>query len=230
VGQCIVLQAKYNTQNSSFCANSNVPKDRNYYDSIDIVRIPESSFPILETDTLGRIINYNEFDYTNNNIVEKNLDVLVPIKISKSELLNVGYKTEIWWYYPSDEFISTLPNRIKNNLKIERDAILSDNYSESSCTYFEACKSTLQLENFKLYPNPANYSVTIEFDLTEKAEGAISIVNIAGAKIKTLVSNSTFQSGHNTHQMDLSGITPGIYLISINTNKGFKTQRLIVSQ
>lgn len=83
---------------------------------------------------------------------------------------------------------------------------------------------------FKLYPNPANYAVTIEFDVTEEADGDISIINITGAKIKTLVSNSTFQSGHNIYQMNLSGITPGIYFISVNTDKGFKTQRLIVSQ
>jgi hypothetical protein len=230
VGQCIVLQAKDNTKNSRFCANSNVPKEKNYYDSIDIVRIPENSFPILETDTLGRILKYNQFNSTNDNIVEKNLDVLVPIKISKSKLLNANHKTEIWWFYPSDEFINTLPDRIKNNLKTERDAILTDNYSESSCAYFESCKSTLELENFKLYPNPANVSVTLEFDINEEAEGAISIINITGAKIKTLVSNTNFRSGHNTYKMGLSGISPGIYLISINTDKGFKTQRIIVSQ
>ena len=61
-------------------------------------------------------------------------------------------------------------------------------------------------------------------------EGSISIVNIAGARLQTLVPNSTFLSGYNSYQLDLSGITPGIYLISINTDKGFKTQRLIVSQ
>ena len=137
----------------------------------------------------------------------------------------------ICWYYPTEDFLNSLPDKIGEELKSEVEIITNNSQSTTkSCTYYEVCKSTLLLDNFKLYPNPANYSVTIEFDVNEEVEGSISIVNIAGARLKTLVPNSTFITGQNTYQLDLSGITPGIYLISINTDKGFKTQRLVVSQ
>ncbi len=69
-----------------------------------------------------------------------------------------------------------------------------------------------------------------EIDIKENLNGTIELVNIAGSSIKTLVTKTTFLSGHNEYIMDLTDLSPGIYLVSIFTDKGFKTQRLIISQ
>ena len=81
-----------------------------------------------------------------------------------------------------------------------------------------------------MYPNPAINTVTLEFNTNEEVTGTISIINIAGVKIKANMPKTTFITGYNSCQIDLSGIIPGMYIISINTDKGFITQRLIVSQ
>jgi hypothetical protein len=196
----------------------------------DFANFPPNPYPIAMTDTLGRRIFVQETIIDIDSLSDI-INILVPVRINLKDLIPPNQDVMICWYYPTDDFLESLPDEIGKGLKSEVEIISEDNISYSkSCNYFEVCKSTLQLDNFKLYPNPANYSVTIEFDLTEEDEGSISIVNIAGARLKTLIPKSLFLSGHNTYQMDLSGITPGIYLISINTDKGFKTQRLIVSQ
>lgn len=179
---------------------------------------------------------------------ETKIQELIPIVLRKSDFPDLIYSDQVFWFEPSNELFNNLPPRISNDLKYEYYTFISNNENldtsdistsslktttkeeSNSCNYFEACKSTLNLESMHIYPNPANYSVTIEFNLDTDVQGSISIVNIAGVGLKTLVPNSTFLSGQNSYQVDLSGITPGIYLISINTNKGFKTQRLIVSQ
>lgn len=187
--------------------------------------------PILITDTLGRKIKFDGSP-KKRQIIETSMNILIPIKIDKGKFLNKkGYKTELWWYYPSDEFIQTLPDRIKNQLKSERDAIISnENIEASSCTYFEVCKSTLNLDKLKLYPNPAASTVTLDFVSPENITGSISIVNISGAIVKELLPTASIRAGHNSYVFELSDIGMGIYLISINTDKGFKTQRLIKSQ
>jgi hypothetical protein len=196
----------------------------------DFKNFPPNPYPVVMTDTLGRRI------FVQKTIIDKDslsqiMNILVPIRINLNEVIPPNKDVMICWYYPTEDFLNSFPDKIGEDLKSEVETITETNQSSTkSCTYFEVCKSTLQLDNFKLYPNPAKYSATIEFDISEEAKGSISIVNIAGARLKTLVSNSTFLSGRNTYQMDLSGITPGIYLISINTDKGFKTQRLIISQ
>ncbi|MBN1597238.1 MAG: T9SS type A sorting domain-containing protein [Bacteroidales bacterium] len=193
---------------------------------------PPNPLPVVVTDEKGHRINYyghGKYDYKETNY--SIFDLLVPIKISFNDYISTRNFSRIFWFYPTDDFIEALPDDSKDELRIERDAIISnESNSQNHCTYFEVCKSNLLLDNYKLYPNPANHSVTIEFNLDVEVKGSISIVNITGARLKTLVPNTTFISGRNSYQMDLSGITPGIYLISINTDKGFKTQRLIVSQ
>ena len=54
--------------------------------------------------------------------------------------------------------------------------------------------------------------------------------SILGSQVKIVLSETTFPEGHNNYNLDLSGINPGIYLISIQSDKGIKTQRLIISQ
>ncbi len=231
IENCIVLLSNDSKNYSEFCTCSDCGREQSYYDSIDIVRVNKSSVPVLITDTLGRKIQYDG-NPKNRQIIEKNMNILIPIKIDKDKLLNKkGYKTELWWYYPSDEFIQTLPDRIKNELKPERDAIISnENIEATSCTYFEVCKSTLNLDKLKLYPNPAVSTITLEFDSPENITGSISIVNISGSIVKELLPTASILTGHNSYVFELSDIVTGIYLISIITDKGFKTQRLIVSQ
>lgn len=232
VDNCIVLQSKDLLWYSTSCRGNNSRKNNGYYDSIDIVRISKSSFPILETDTLGRVFRYKPYNSSNYTIAEKNMDILVPIKINKNNLLNTrGYKSEIWWFYPTDEFINLLPDRIKEDLKIERDAILSESFNESSeCTYFEVCKSNLDIENLKVYPNPIRTNFTIEFNLNQAVNGMISLTNIMGSQIKTIVDQKEFSIGFNSFEGNIGEIQPGIYILSIETNKGFQTQRIIKSK
>ena len=125
--------------------------------------------------------------------------------------------------------VKTLPEEIKYNLKSERNDIINETTkSGNTCTYFETCKSTLALDDLKVYPNPANQDVSIEFTLSESTEGIISLVNNSGIQVKTMLPSTSFNSGSNSFKINLSDVSPGIYLVSITTKKGFKTQRLII--
>jgi hypothetical protein len=231
--KCIVLQSNDDYQLSSrcFCNKDKTSKhERSWYDSLDIVRVGKSCLPILKTDSLGRKLYFSR-NSNYQEIVEKYSDILIPIKIDFSKLLNdIGSEPELWWYYPSDEFIQLLPDRIKHELKLERDAIISNQkVASSTCTYFEACKSTLDTK-LRLFPNPAKTSVTLEFECAEDMTGSISLVNISGAVVKQLLSSAFIHSGKNSFNLELSGIEAGIYLVYLNTNKGFVTQKLIINQ
>lgn len=164
---------------------------------------------------------------------EKN-QFLVPIIIQQKSFPDLLYQDEIFWFEPSEALFDALPVQIGQQIRQEYHYLTAVNEEASnglsaSCTFFESCKATLQLNGLKLYPNPAAYISTLSFDNPEETIGAISLVNISGNHVKELISRQYFQQGLNTFQLDLSGVGPGIYLIYINTNKGFKTQRLIIS-
>ena len=191
---------------------------------------PPNPYPVIMTDTLGRRL-YVQGSILIRDTVSKIMNILVPVRINLNKIVPPDQEVIICWYYPTQEFLDALPEKIGPKLKSELNSVIgSSKGSSTSCNYFEVCKSSLKLDNFRLYPNPASSSVTIEFENSEEIIGSISIVNMAGLRLRELVPNTTFLSGHNSYQMYLSGINSGIYLISVNTKRGFKTQRLIVAQ
>jgi hypothetical protein len=185
--------------------------------------------PRTVTDTLGRFFGGNGI--LNNNI---NFSTLIPVKIDFAKYINTGIpfsQVYIFWYEPDSAFISRLPKSIARVLKPEYDAIVkSGGTSSQSCTYFEVCKSTLTLNRLDVYPNPARQMITIDFNAPEDLTGQISLIDIKGSEVKVLQPTTRFVKGENNIQSDVSSINPGIYLIYINTNKGFRTQRIIVTK
>jgi hypothetical protein len=189
------------------------------------------SIPAYCTDEKG-LGQHSLIRNNNTNNLQLSPDVLIPIKIPLNEYVKGFNYYDIYWYNPTDSFINLLPERIRSTLKAEKDAILKDSPSttSTSCTYFEACQSTLQLENLIVFPNPASQNATVQFSVNQDIVGYISLTNMAGVGIKQLISSTTMKAGFNSFQLDLSGIQSGIYIVSIVSNKGFKTKRLIVTQ
>lgn len=198
--------------------------------SDDFLVFPPNPYPVLMTDTLGRRI-FNLKTVSDPDTLSGIMNILVPVRVNVSKIAGKYHQDMICWYYPDKDFLNSLPDRIGSGMKRELDIITKGSKgSSASCSYFEVCKSSLELNNFKVYPNPASSSVTVEFDNQEEEIGFISLVNMSGSKIRELVTNTSFLSGHNSFQMNLSGIAPGIYLISVYTKRGFRTQRLIITQ
>jgi hypothetical protein len=224
--ECVIFQTLNKNYTLKICKHGRYyvgnDKDSNVF--------PPNPYPVIMTDTLGRRL-YIEGSILNRDTVSKIMNILVPVRINLNEIVPPNQEVIICWYYPTPEFLNALPGKIGRELESELNSVISGSKNSStSCNYFETCKSSLKLNNFKLYPNPASSTVTIEFENSEEIIGSISIVNMAGLKLRELLSGITFLSGHNSYQMNLSGINSGIYLVLVSTNKGFKTQRLIVSQ
>jgi len=210
----------------TYYANGSVPPE-----------IP-NMFPTLLTDIkglnqgmYGRWIK-NNLKQKGNNSGSEIFNTLIPVYFPISEFIRELHYDLVLWYYPTSDFLEALPERYRDEIKSEIGYINSGLKSgSSSCTYFEACKSTLTMEDgVKVYPNPASESATIEFSLKEELSGKISLVSISGSEIKLLVPQTKFMAGFQTHTLNLSNTAPGIYMISIITDKGFKTQRIIISK
>ena len=172
----------------------------------------------------------NTFEY-----FQKKAQFLIPVYLRKSDYPNQLYQNQIFWFAPSMALFDTMPDSIGQQLKREYIYITSETKKRqenlsTTCIYFEACKSTLDVEDFKMYPNPAYLSATIEFSLPVSTTGWISLVSISGTPVKFLVQTTSFSQGRNSFSIDVSDILPGIYLVLLSTDNGFKTQRLIISR
>lgn len=92
--------------------------------------------------------------------------------------------------------------------------------------FSDDCKKALNNElfiqnNFKVYPNPAADYVTIEYDENAGVQlRGVQILDSSGKWIRSVKDNF--------HQIDVSGLSEGIYLFVIQTDKGNKTEKVVV--
>jgi hypothetical protein len=79
-----------------------------------------------------------------------------------------------------------------------------------------------------LRPNPARSNLIIDYTLEASTEVNIIIYDLLGHRVMDVMSNSRHQAGIYNHQIDISGIMPGIYLCRIITDEGSQSKKLII--
>ena len=69
------------------------------------------------------------------------------------------------------------------------------------------------------YPNPFNPTTTITYDLHEAGFVELTISDVSGRILKTLISNNQ-SAGHHHQTVDLSGFASGVYFYTLQTTNG----------
>jgi len=86
-------------------------------------------------------------------------------------------------------------------------------------------------DDFKLnqnYPNPFNPSTIISWQLPVNSDIELSIYNIIGERVATLVSEKQ-SAGHHLIEWNASGLASGVYFYRLETSKNFvKTKKLVL--
>lgn len=110
-------------------------------------------------------------------------------------------------YEPGDENLvldsSSLPNTVTEEIRLPAD-------------------------NFILYPNPANGEVTISFYLNNTTEAGISLYDIQGRLLRTLIPSVRMQEGRQQFSLDISGMPEGQYFCRLQTSEGMQTKKVSV--
>jgi len=182
-------------------------------------------------------------------IAELNAEMDKYIRINKMipVVINMGKNPEknemnsnddfafILWYDPTPELLEILPESVKARIEPELRAL-----SESSqvCNtaikgdeaYFDiwrACSGAV--ENLHTFPNPAKDQIYIKYNLTSQRTVTISINDLFGRRITDLMINVGHKPGLYEEHFTLDGINPGMYLISLKTDKNERAvQRVVI--
>jgi len=83
---------------------------------------------------------------------------------------------------------------------------------------------TIELTGIKVFPNPAYRSLNIETNFDSPEDLNIQLTDLLGRPIEQFRENSVLQS---TFQLDISRVTPGIYLLVFNTKEGRSVRKII---
>jgi len=93
----------------------------------------------------------------------------------------------------------------------------------------EISKPVLTLTN---YPNPFNPETEIKFALAKDSEVELSIYNLKGQKVKTLIDQYLIKGNHSAkwNGIDSSGFptSSGIYFLNLKHDEGVKYKKMIL--
>jgi len=83
-----------------------------------------------------------------------------------------------------------------------------------------------QINNIKMYPNPASSIVTVTFSLMGMQAISVLITDMMGRTIKNIKENN-FQEGNNNISVDVSELNSGFYLTKIKSAESIQTIKLL---
>jgi len=157
-----------------------------------------------------------QMDYLTNN--------LVPIKINfgkpKSD------KGIIFWYEPTDEFLSILPKIYQEKLQNELSIIKEEQEICGKQYYIEQPildiwkKCSINIADLSLFPNPVFNQLNIKFTLNKECNISVAIYDLTGNLIKELDSKDNLIQNEYILSYDISNVSKGMYYLGIKTNKG----------
>lgn len=76
---------------------------------------------------------------------------------------------------------------------------------------------TQEKEHFSLYPNPAQHSVTLRWELTEAADVRIVVSDVTGCQLHTLLEDRV-SAGPQSTRLSVPHMPSGLYFVQVMTN------------
>jgi hypothetical protein len=138
--------------------------------------------------------------------------IRVPYKGIPMPADTAGY-LYIYWYEPSEEFLSLLPPRVREEIAARQEGLRT-----------KAANGTQApggLASTSLHPNPATQdAVTVDYTLRETRGIAFSMYDINGSRVMEISSSEQRAPGTWQESISLIGIPDGYYFLSVTTDKG----------
>lgn len=87
--------------------------------------------------------------------------------------------------------------------------------------------STESKEAFHLYPNPSNSNSILNLSVQEEGKYTVKILDINGKLLNTPLKSKNLEAGEHDFKLDLSALSPGLYLIQVESKESISTRKLL---
>lgn len=136
------------------------------------------------------------------------------------------------------EYEWTVPGNLTDQAKVRivQDNVVSAQYDAVSGNFAINSSTTgivsdnSEVKDFFIYPaypNPFNNSTVISFNLPEQDQVKITVFNIAGEEISTLI-NLEMPAGFHQFRWEADDVPSGVYFYAVETKRSLQTRKLIL--
>lgn len=97
----------------------------------------------------------------------------------------------------------------------------------SACTITDGISNqSINTLNSEIYPNPAKNNAVLSVSLNSNSKVNVTVLNIVGQQVKA--ASVYGQAGENKINLDLNGLSAGVYLVNIKAGNAVGTKKLII--
>ena len=114
-----------------------------------------------------------------------------------------------------------------NQIGADYDAVSGDFTINSTTGIISNDDEVKEFSIYPAFPNPFNNSTVISFNLPEQDQVKITIFNIAGEEIETLL-NSEIPARFHWFRWDEDDVPSGVYLYTVETKQAIQTKKVIL--
>ena len=198
----------------------------------------------LEFDEIGKVVNeIFSSQLMPDSTWGQNLDIVFSYN-EYGKILKMG--DVVHFHYNADDNLDTLVNfhsiycGYLGNTATLVDAygnkiILSDCSGHNNLYYSSIVTTiktnTITAKNFTLFqnfPNPFNPTTTISFYLPSRSLVSLTIFDILGRKVATIIDSETMTAGNYSKQWNASDFSSGTYFYRLQAGKFTETKKLIL--
>jgi hypothetical protein len=151
-----------------------------------------------------------------------NFGVLYKLDSSYNVVDSIKFSGTFWWsgfkFYNNNIYL-IMYDAASNRTTVYK---IKDRF-----TYVDKSEIPTTFALYQNYPNPFNPSTTISYDLPERARVKLSVYNILGQEVATLV-NAEQEPGRYDVKFDASGLPSGIYFYTLQTPYFTKTNKMVL--
>lgn len=188
----------------------------------------------LQTNKRHEELDKNLNDYIR---VNRWIAVSVPSDIASTEKddATTHWRPDlILWFEPTPELVAALPERYRQVLQQElhiaenTDAHTTPTSGDGFLGVWRTQAGALTTSSVS--PNPTKGgNITIGYTLAEQRTITINLRTLAGSVVQPLLVSQQKRAGSWSETVQISSLSPGMYILTIETNKGeHAVQRLIV--
>lgn len=184
--------------------------------TIDIQNeIKESVGIILDNSLYFNNLNINfPVLYKDHHKVDQHLYSMLSANIELKEIDFIEYFTA---------YIDTRNSTLKEPaspklLVLAKDGMISDNGFQISDELVKRILENQENSFIKLYPNPFESDLLIQYDLTQQTTTTVEIFTLDATYYKKLVDNEVQEKGKKIYHLDGSSLPPGGYVIRVTAD------------
>lgn len=127
-------------------------------------------------------------------------------------------------HYYASQTVNGSESTTRLNVKAKKISCLNKSLVESPEEV--SGSQNFNSENISVYPNPSNGIINVAIENANFSELFIRVMDIQGKEVWSVLDKN--YSANYTKQINLEGLTKGIYYIKLNTDKGTNIQKLII--